>query len=782
MLIDGDSKETGDDTPTAVSGGTMSPTGFIPMSGREPSDTGPMLDAALSYAESGYRVLPLHAAPDGVCTCGRPDCQSPGKHPRNANGVTGASSDPAVITEWWRQWPNANIGLAMGQGIMAVDVDPRHGGDVSIIELQVKHGDLPPTATASTGGGGKHYFLKTKKKLKNSAGVLAEGVDIRSEGGFVVVAPSVHANGVAYAWDQGLNSIADAPGWIEQLAAAETKAPRPTAPGTIPEGQRNTVLFADAGAMRRRGLGEEAIFAALRADDRCVPRLSDAELRQIAVSVCRYAPEVHALHQPDPPDDFFDVPPLVEDGGREPGSDDDEPTVEEPVAGAANGNDVPSSAQRTDADSRARGSNPPPKAFITMLRFACAMARNDFSEDSIFAALRLDTRCDPPLEDAKLREIAHTAVAARDKQPKPKTFRELIAGLKTPRPKLPTGFTAIDERTRGGIRDICMLGAESGTGKTGMAMNIAMNIAKTVANNIASRGINVTVLQADEPIEDTVIRFGRMDKLDRYKLEGGDVAEVDAFLAKTPEDSPLSVFDGYDMTIDEAGVELLDRSGGGPMVEGGKPCVLVLDSLQEVRTDRTEDIELEMLQINDIIRTLKSLARRGVTILVTSELNRGAYRNTSGNNTRALAALKGSGKIEHAAHLLLVMRPFVNEEGSVDIEVAKNRLASGGKAKEPFAMHMNPDTTLFTDIKRSADSAQAAPIDDATKLRANKERVREVLRENPGVSGKSRLLELVPFMTRQPKLDAIDALKAGGEIRIEGGRTNPKWFLKAKDE
>ena len=66
---------------------------------------------AKRYGQRGWSVFPLHNAPGGRCSCGKPDCGSPGKHPRTQNGLKDASTDPAVIAGWWKRWPAANIGI-----------------------------------------------------------------------------------------------------------------------------------------------------------------------------------------------------------------------------------------------------------------------------------------------------------------------------------------------------------------------------------------------------------------------------------------------------------------------------------------------------------------------------------------------------------------------------------------------------------------------------------------------------------------------------------------------
>ena len=74
------------------------------------------LDAALSYARRGWAVIPLHTPIDGQCCCGSNSCPSAGKHPRTAHGVRDATTDEATIATWWKRWPDANVGIACGEG------------------------------------------------------------------------------------------------------------------------------------------------------------------------------------------------------------------------------------------------------------------------------------------------------------------------------------------------------------------------------------------------------------------------------------------------------------------------------------------------------------------------------------------------------------------------------------------------------------------------------------------------------------------------------------------
>jgi hypothetical protein len=111
------------------------------------------------------------------------------------------------ILRWWRQWPDANIGIPTGErtGLVVLDVDPRHGGMDSLEQLQHQHGRLPVTRTAQTGGGGLHYWYAYPQGggriIKNATNLDGfSGIDLRGTGGYIVVPPSRHESGRCYCW------------------------------------------------------------------------------------------------------------------------------------------------------------------------------------------------------------------------------------------------------------------------------------------------------------------------------------------------------------------------------------------------------------------------------------------------------------------------------------------------------------------------------------------------------------------------------------------------------
>ena len=234
-------------------------------------------------------------------------CQAKGKHPRIKNWNEEATTDAAKIKAWWEKAPSANIGIPMGEksGLVALDVDTRHGGDSSLALLVDEFAALPNTITATTGGGGKHYIFKYTEELalKNVVG-FRDGLDIRTQGGMIVAAPSIHHSGNQYMWDSGKSPFemqaADMPAWlVEEIRKVGTKitvkkkATEHTPRKKISEGSRNNHLTSLAGALRRKGIGEDGIVATLRAEnrDRLDPPLDDETVVAIAKSITRYQPE-----------------------------------------------------------------------------------------------------------------------------------------------------------------------------------------------------------------------------------------------------------------------------------------------------------------------------------------------------------------------------------------------------------------------------------------------------------------------------------------------------------
>jgi hypothetical protein len=268
-----------------------------------------MIEQALEFARTGFKVFPLHTPlSDGSCSCHRACGRDNGKHPRTLDGLKSATTDTAQVAKWWGMWGEANIGILTGKesGCVVIDVDPRHGGDDTLRKLLAKHGQLDEKVFVKTGGGGWHlYFAHPGFYVKSRANALGPGVDVKGEGGYVVAPPSLHASGARYEWGAEFVSLPEMPEWLKALLQADAGAREQrtefSAGEPIPEGGRNQVLTSLAGSMRRRGMSEEAIYAALQIENesRCNPALPDTDVRKIAHSVSRYKPDDPAYSFPE---------------------------------------------------------------------------------------------------------------------------------------------------------------------------------------------------------------------------------------------------------------------------------------------------------------------------------------------------------------------------------------------------------------------------------------------------------------------------------------------------
>ena len=260
------------------------------------------------YAKIGWSILPLHypihRGKKTKCSCKKADCSSVGKHPLTKNGLKDASTDGKQIQQWAEEYPDANIGVKTGKesGIIVVDIDVKHNGFESLDELQEEFGQIPDTIEQETGGGGKHMLFKYPDgvgRIRNKAG-LRPGIDIRADGGYIVVEPSIHQSGSQYNFDisnyPGEVEPAEPPGWLVDLIvdkSPDSSSSPSLTNGSFLEGTRNQELCSLAGSMRAKGMSIDAVRAALLEENKtkCIPPLSDKEVTDIANSIGKYAPK-----------------------------------------------------------------------------------------------------------------------------------------------------------------------------------------------------------------------------------------------------------------------------------------------------------------------------------------------------------------------------------------------------------------------------------------------------------------------------------------------------------
>lgn len=251
-----------------------------------------MLTAALEYAELVMPVFPVKS-----CDMSAQSEGSRGKEPLTPHGHKDATTDPAKIREYWTSHPNANIGYAVPEGVIVLDVDGNQG-----IESLKEHGlDIPKTLTVETGReNGRHYYFRGHGRCRN--GVLP-GVDIKSNGGYVILPPSKHRTGRTYEFVGGRIETADAPDWLEGLCNAKPAALPVAVPkktelkkdrGPVFEGGRNDYLFRRGAGMRGKdGLDEAELREALLDENQrvCNPPLSHSEVEKIAARASMYEDE-----------------------------------------------------------------------------------------------------------------------------------------------------------------------------------------------------------------------------------------------------------------------------------------------------------------------------------------------------------------------------------------------------------------------------------------------------------------------------------------------------------
>ena len=114
------------------------------------------------------------------------------------------------IESWFKNNIPDGIALVTGKisGIVVLDVE--HDGDTTGLEI-------PNTPTVKSGGGGKHFYFKYPETgIKNATRILGRKIDIRGDGGYIVVPPSLHLSGNHYEWEIDLDKLplAEVPKWM----------------------------------------------------------------------------------------------------------------------------------------------------------------------------------------------------------------------------------------------------------------------------------------------------------------------------------------------------------------------------------------------------------------------------------------------------------------------------------------------------------------------------------------------------------------------------------------
>lgn len=253
-------------------------------------------DHALSWLKAGVPIVPLAER---------------GKNPINSTGSLDPLTTPEEVDQLFEERPDANYGLVTGRrsNLIALDVDGPEG-ESSLAALEEQNTFLPRTLTVQTSKGRHLLFDHDGPAIRNRVGFVP-GLDIRGEGGYVVGVGSLHPSGAVYRYEDGLDQrstpIAELPDWLVRELSTGEEGSKPSsdkqgtaesdAPSSdtrvVVEGSRNRHLTSLAGRLRNSELSEEALAAALIAENQhvCTPPLDEAEVRKIATSVSRYQPK-----------------------------------------------------------------------------------------------------------------------------------------------------------------------------------------------------------------------------------------------------------------------------------------------------------------------------------------------------------------------------------------------------------------------------------------------------------------------------------------------------------
>ena len=166
--------------------------------------------------------FPCYGLDGALCRCSKgAACTSPGKHPAVAQWRQAATTDPAQVEAWATakadQWA-----LAVPEGFVVLDVDPRNGGSLAAL---AELGELPPTWTQATGGGGYHLMYRCPVKLPGPVPGVA-GVDVKQHGGYIMAPGAKHCSGAEYVVLADLDP-APAPLWLVALAVPDRAPAEP---------------------------------------------------------------------------------------------------------------------------------------------------------------------------------------------------------------------------------------------------------------------------------------------------------------------------------------------------------------------------------------------------------------------------------------------------------------------------------------------------------------------------------------------------------------------------
>jgi hypothetical protein len=238
-----------------------------------------MLHHAIALATRGMAVFP---------------CLPRSKQPATPHGFKDATTDPAIIEQWWRTDPSYNVGIATGKAsnVFVIDVDGLDA-EAELRKVEAIHGALPASVEAITPRPGRHvYFQWPGRPVPCSHNKIATGIDVKGDGGYVLVPPSVHPSGRCYCWSvDSASTFAVLADWPPLTAPGAAPTPvaewRTAVTSDILEGQRDATMTRIAGHLLRRYIDPIVVLELMHSHNaiRCKPPLPSADIERMVQSI-----------------------------------------------------------------------------------------------------------------------------------------------------------------------------------------------------------------------------------------------------------------------------------------------------------------------------------------------------------------------------------------------------------------------------------------------------------------------------------------------------------------
>lgn len=348
-----------------------------------------------------------------------------------------------------------------------------------------------------------------------------------------------------------------------------------------------------------------------------------------------------------------------------------------------------------------------------------------------------------------IAQVVKSTVAAKGRVTGADAMEEMFEMSRAPR--MATGITSVDGPMGGGFpspRSVFVAGPPS-AGKTSLCVFLA--------HRWLLAGHPTAFLAVDEDAVGVSKRIAALGGLDIEKIANGDPGEQNRALAYARR---LPFFIREEETVEQVTMELVDFAKG----HANRTPVLVIDSLQTVRSGLTKGMETPRARVDAVADSIRAARDRGILVLASSEVNRGFYgRSKPEEQTTAMAAGKESGRIEYLAESLIVLRE-ADTENVVDVTVAKNR----GFPRVPFRLLLDPTRMTYVEVERP-DAEHERREAFARDCQA----IVEVIRARAGVKNREELRACLRTtglsMSNERLRDVMHALRDANRVEERNG-------------